>query len=195
MKTKKYWIWASVIICCIVSSPMVVSGISGEEKAQLEYYGISTLHGLTGVVPIVSLLKDEETKLDSATQNNLQTKVELQLRKAGIRVMSNTEKPGAGRFNVMLTVQKVADMSVYAVCYSASLYQEVELIRNTEIHTEAPTWPSLLQQPTGFIVGEANLEKAIKNNVGNKVNEFINDYLAANPKVPPKEENENKLED
>jgi hypothetical protein len=186
MKTKKYWILAVSIACCVLLLALRVSGISRGEKLQLEVFGISTLHGLKAVSVHVVLVAEEE--LGSVTRETLQTQVELELRKGGVKVINDTDPNvnavDVGRLAVVLKPKKVFDFPAYACYLSAEVSQHVALVRNPKILTKVATWPMVLE-PEGFIVGRDNLEQTIREQVTNKTNEFINDYLAANPKKEP----------
>lgn len=180
MKTKKYWILAAVVICCIVFLSATVFGISIGEKIQLERIGISTLHGLEGVNPVVSLIAGKETKLHSISEHSLQNKVELEFRKAGIRV---ADANVGGRFHVLVKVEKISDLSVYYIYVIAELVQEVRLTRDPAIRAMAATWSSQFEPMCqGAFAGEAVVDKMVEEEIGEVITIFINDYLAANPK-------------
>jgi len=183
MRTKKYWILVVSITCCILLLALRVSGISRCEKLQLELFGISTLHGLKAVSVYVVLLAEE--KLGSVNKETLQTQVELELRKGGVKVINDTDPNvnaiDVGRFGLILNVKKVFDLPAYACDLSAQVSQYVALVRNPKILTKVATWPTVIE-PEGFIGRRDNLEQTIRDQVTSKTNEFINDYLAANPK-------------
>lgn len=183
MRTKKYWILAVSIACCVLLLALRVSGISRGEKLQLELFGISTLHGLKAVSVYVVLVSEDEIGL--VTKETLQTQVELELRKGGVKVINDTDPNvnavDVGRFCLLLQVIKVFHFPAYASCLSAQVSQHVALIRNPKILTKVATWPMVLE-PNVFIAGRDYLEQTIRDQVTSKTNEFINDYLAANPK-------------
>jgi len=154
---------------------------------QLERYGRSTLTGLKRIRPVVSVVTDEETKLAFISKDSLQTMVELELRKVGIEVVEDPNERHEGIFGVMFNVHKSPIGSYYDVIHLASLRQIVQLARDPKIRTEAATWP-LLIEPRGDGIGGLNLEKSMKEFAADLTKEFINDYLAANPKEPVKKE-------
>jgi len=191
MKTKKRWILACV--CCIASLPLFVSGI-GRGK-QVTYCDSSTLLGLKGFTVGVLLDGHEILGLNSI----LQTKVELEFRKAGLRVLARAEEsdePYVGNFIVKLSVTERPDFELYIVTYSVRMYQKVALTRNSSVWTWAATWPSnkamngnlLIPPDMHFSCSEPVLENVIKREVTNEVEKFLNDYLAANPKERAEEE-------
>ena len=194
MTAKKYWILAVVVACCVAFLSMTVFGISLQEKGQLKRFGISTLHGLKGVCPIVLLFTDEETKLQWVSEYSLQGQVELELRKAGITVSEAAESfegqfSSEGQFFVVVHVTKLNDLPLYHIIFTARLSQIVVLARNPKIRTFAPTWSTTLEpESQGGIVSADLLDRAIKEMVGKTTTNFINDYLAANPKKQTVEE-------
>jgi len=182
MKSKKYWILAAVVTCVSVFLSMSVLGISFGEKNQLEIYGISTLKGLKGVNVHVFLFDDESTQVNRDT---LQTKVELELRKAGIKVVSDMPDNNVGFLFVVCQLDKAKDLPMYYGALSVSLHQDIKLIRNPKIMTRAQTWP-LSKAPTIFIAGDKVLEQQVDEILTDLLDIFLNDYLAANPKEPEK---------
>ncbi len=190
MKTKKYWVMVAVVICCAVVCSVRVLGISYGEQSQLDRYRVSTLQGLTAVRPVVLLMTPgKKGKLGSVTESNLQTRVELALRKSGIKIFPRHKEPtdlNTGTLGVAVHLNDVilpdSNVSLYAVVVYIELRQAVKLARNTEIHTDARTWPMFNFEVPG-INGSDTVEQAIKNKVDHYVNEFINDYLAANPQT------------
>jgi hypothetical protein len=166
----------------------------GGQDAQLYIYGTSTLSGLEEVNPQVSLLQLGEpatTKVESLTENDLQTHVELALRRAGMKVANDRSNPNTATLSITVLVMKIPGAEdqpdgaeSYVSTVLTGIYQDVELIRDHKIRTLAETWPL---GPSAFggrgfaILGADEVEQQLKNNVAKQVDEFINDYLAANP--------------
>ena len=193
MKTKKYWLAASSVVCCAAFLSVIVSGISPSEKRQLENFGISTLRGLRAVMPQIMLVKDKEDKPGLLTKEQLQTQVELALRKAGIKIVSSLRGLDDGLFIVLVKVAKAGGKTpFYAMHVQCGLYQAVELSRDPTIRTEAQTWPSFGKSRFG-IVSSAAVKRAVKDTVAGQVSEFISDYLAANPKAEKKHRQQEKM--
>lgn len=196
MKAKKYWILALVVVCCAVFLSMMASGVSPLERAQLQSFQTPTLHNLRGVCLWVCFVVIEEdgkrakTKLGLLSEEDLQTQVELALRKIGIKIAERPDpKEKTALLQVFVKASPVGEKKLLYQCVvQAELIERVELIRDA-IHTEAPTWPYLPSlEISTFVAGSLRVEQAIRDEVDNKINEFCNDYLAANPKEQPTEE-------
>lgn len=146
------------------------AGDSEDERA--------TLRGLPGVYVLAFASPDGEQH--GLTKEQVQTDAELRLRKAGIRVLSETEwlkTPGGPYLYVRVNVMKKEDSSLYAFSIYVALKQRVLTERNPKISSFATTWD------TGSIgiVGE-NYLRDIRGSVADDVDEFINAFLAENPK-------------
>jgi len=87
--------------------------------------------------------------------------------------------------------QKLSHAGGFMIWVSAEVKQSVLLERNPTISCYVPTWQTF--ETTGFLQSD-NLHK-VRQTVKDHVDQFINDYLAANRKEPPKEQNEKKPED
>jgi len=174
MKIKKLWIVVTVLAICI-------SVLWATNK----YDPRDALKGLQGVRVLVEILEPEVEKSGLTTQQ-LQTDVELRLRQNGIRVLSEQEQlstPGMPYLyvNVNIMIRKdipLVQLAVYVI--SVKLKQNVFLARDTTKLCIASTWDS-----KGSNVGSVGLDKietTIRKNIKDNVDEFINDYLAVNPK-------------
>lgn len=192
MKAKKYWILAVAIVSCAAFLSARLLAISISEQSQIKDYGISTLSGLKGICVDVKLsvnVANEDAgkhRLPFLTKNDLQTQVEIALRKAGIKVLSSIGGADDGFFVVAVGAMKESkDGPLYALTIQSVLIQRVTLLRNRKIETAAVTWP-YIQTSTFGMTPSLMVERTIKDTVERQVNEFINDYLAANPKEPAK---------
>jgi hypothetical protein len=187
MKAKKYWVAGLVAVFCVVLWSGRLSGVSWHEGIQLKRFGFSTLKGLKGVSPMVNLHTGEGVNLTHTSESKLQIEVELELRKAGVKVFSDPNETPVALFRIQLSVDRavpksVRDLPYYTVDYSAELYQHVVLLRNPEIVTLARTWP-FFPSLKGVAASETDLEEGIKELTVDMTKDFINDYLAANPKA------------
>ena len=123
---------------------------------------------------------DPELYLTQCLQQ-LQTDVELRLRQNGIKVLSEEEKSlTLGMPSLYVRVSVMINDKSQLVVYSISLQlqQNVLLLRDpTKICPGASTWD------TGSFgtVGESKIG-TMREDIKDKVDEFINDYLAVNPK-------------
>jgi hypothetical protein len=129
-----------------------------------------TLRGIRAIKVVVENLKPDVER-DGLNASTLQTDVELKLRQAGIRVEETT----AYLYVRVTTLKREA---MYAYSMTANLSQHVVLVRDPAISANAVTWNAL-----GGIgmVGSARLS-VIRDYVRDVVDEFVNAYLAANPK-------------
>jgi len=187
MNTKKYWMLVFSICCCVLFLAPNAFCISHDEKRQIEMFGISTLSGLRGVKPIVIFEVPANLGL---SKEAFQAQVELELRKAEVKIISDTDPnvnaDDVGKLMVMFRVVKALGIypkTTYFVSLSVVLYQDVGLIRNPKIRTRVATWP-LVHNPQLGIVLRKDVEQRIQNTLTKMMNIFINDYLAANPKEP-----------
>lgn len=136
-----------------------------------------TLRGLKGIHVKIEKLRDDAKKA-GLTQSILKTDVELKLRKAGIRVLTKDEiylTPGVPHLYV--NVRAIKPKTIRGFVYSARVEfaQRVILPRNRSIETEALTW-------TDSFIGITPDLRDVREVVGDLVDQFMNDYLAVNPK-------------
>ena len=196
MKTKKYWVLGAVVICFGMFWVVSVLGISKNEKKQLEKFGVSTLHDLKTIYPVALIVVQGGDKLvadqiGSLTRTEIQTQVELALRKAGIKVYYGDI---AVQLFIYVEAHKIdfptskGSKPLYAFKVSTELHQQVILSRDPKIRTKVKTWPA---HP--FVVGRGiqfasseTVGQWIKQDVAKQMDVFCNDYLAANPKEPEK---------
>jgi hypothetical protein len=154
--------------------------IKAKEKEALdEYSERSTLHGLSGVYVLVENFNLDLEK-HRLTKDQLRKDVEAQLRNAGIIVLTREEKsrtPGCPQLYVNINLLKSSSHYAYAYSVEVSLEQEVSLVRKPYVRTIATTW----SQGNVGIVGVANL-RAVRESVRGRVDNFIQDYFAANRK-------------
>lgn len=193
MKAKKCWILAAVVIFCVTLLSMKVLGIRVREEAQHELFGVSTLKGLDRIEPQVQLHYQGEVELDSLlTQNELQTRVEIALRKAGLNLPkpNQTESTlNSGALIIMVGVKsmRIKGAPLFYFAVRAELLQGVRLVRDVNIRTIGRTWP-FIHIPDPMIAGQLVLREEVNRMIDYYVNEFINDYLAANPRDKQKSE-------
>jgi hypothetical protein len=194
MEARKRWIVGLVSVICVVLSSALLLATIGSQGLQRHIYGTSTLSGLEEVNPQVSLIQLGEpttSKVESLTENDLQTHVELALRRAGMKVAKDRSNTNTATLGITVLVMKItgaeeppSDAESYVSTVLTGIYQDVELIRDHKIRTLAETWPlgPSASGGRGFaLLGADEVEQQIKNNVTKQVDEFINDYLAANP--------------
>ncbi len=148
-------------------------------------YKRCTLRGLNGVHVMLENVRAEVERL-GLTKQQMQTDVELRLRKAGIRVLSKKEyqrAPGTPQLyvNVNFSIHEASGFCAFSV--NVELEQQVILIRSPEVRIEGKIFPVASTWNTGCtgFVGISNI-RTVRENVRDEVDIFINAYLAENPK-------------
>ena len=137
------------------------------------------LRGLKGVNVMVADLRPEIER-SGLSKTQIQTDVELKLRMAGIKVLSEEEYlsvPGFPHLYVRIAGFKAEAIRHYVFSVSVELMQEVYLVRTAPDFTEygAVTW-------SHSIVGISPKLGTIRAGVKDMVDRFIKAYLSVNPK-------------
>jgi hypothetical protein len=114
------------------------------------------------------------------TRAGLKTDIEMQLRRADIRVVNRVEAmstPGIPHLILKVTTHKDAAGYIYAFGIELNLVQDVVLSRNSKFSGRAATWS------TGVVglVGAQSLLSMLPS-VWDRVDQFVKDYRTANPK-------------
>ena len=140
----------------------------------------ATLAGLTGVGVVVEPM-DPAAEKDGLAQSTLQTDVELKLRQEKIRVLTSGERltaPGNPYLYLRVGTMKDDELGVYAYDIDLELTQVVRLTRNPAITSLATTWSAPGK------IGTVGIRKLfqLRERVRDIVDQFLNAYLAANPK-------------
>ena len=112
------------------------------------------------------------------TEEQIETDVELRLRKAGIKVVDNSEPEF---LFLSIDIGAVRSQGLYAFAIWVKYHQPVRLVRDLSIMSIGTTWGATTTRFVG-IVSRERLNKFVREKVADRVDEFINDYLAANPK-------------
>ena len=187
------------ILCVILLCAWVSAGYGDVREDYRE-----SLKGIEGVGVVVECLRPE-AKEGGLTEQQLQTDVELRLRKAGVRVISFEETPlrapGSPFLYVAVNIRPKAvtylkeaiphrskQLPIYPYGLDVEFRQAVTVVRDPSITVStATTWIS------GRIFGGVSIVTAdlmrlqIRDHVAAEVDEFINDYLAVNPIKPAQE--------
>jgi len=179
---KRYILIAVAAIVCVAGIWVGTTRGVDEDDEEAKELERKPLVGLKGVNVTIGEIEPEIEKL-GLTKAMLQTEVELELRKYGIKVLSEKERrETVGNPYLYVRVNTIWEPPDAYVIYSTSveLKEAVTILRppyNTIFM--ATTWDS------GYVgrVGTNNV-KTIKDHVIESVREFINDYLAANPSKP-----------
>jgi hypothetical protein len=137
-----------------------------------------TLRDLKGLA--VSVLIDADFVLQGLTQNNLQTSVELRLRRSGVPVVSAQEAAQlAGNPVLYLNVSLLKSTLLYVYSVDLHLQQQISLKRLPSVEAQTPTWRTSL---LGFVTSIGDPSAKLQQSIDNLVDRFLNDYLAVNLK-------------
>jgi len=191
MKTKKWWILAAIVGVCgavLWAAKSQEGGVSkhfSDIAGQMRFAskGCDTLIGLDSIGVLIENLHPAALEA-GLSPDQLQTDVELKLRLAGIKVLSKEEFRRlllAPYLYVQVTAGKSSNFSVYAVSVNVDFKQMVFLVRDPNVVTMGATWRS----GEVIIAGKDVITEGIRGCVRDLVDEFINDFLAANPKQQP----------
>lgn len=151
------------------------------QKGRLDYER-EYLRGIGGVNVTIEKLNEGALEV-GLTEEQLQTDVELRLRQSGIRVLTEKERltaPGGPFLYVNVNGHK-AESGLHAFGISVALYQRVILERNGMKGGHVETWQRAAIGTRGHADGDSDAA-FVRENVKDKVDEFLNAYLAANPK-------------
>ena len=142
-------------------------------------YTDKPLAGLKGVAVTIEKFRPE-AMADGLDSSQIKTDVELRLRKAGIKVFDNRYDAGnVGAASLYVNVNTIKDASsIYSYSLYVSVSELVRLIRTVPKLSVADTWST---SEVGH-VGRDNMATSLRQDIGDKTDIFINDYLAQNPK-------------
>jgi len=150
--------------------------------------GVKSLRGLRGVEVLIEI-GDSDAEKAGLTKSQLQTDVEVELRKAGIPVLTDDKRqntPGKPILYVNVNSMVLSgDEGLYVHNIIVVLYQLVDLRREAVAGVDGETWwqtVSTWDRSNLGINSKSNFKKGVREIVRDYVNEFINDYLTVNPK-------------
>ena len=152
----------TVLALVLLSSPPLWAQHSGRE----------TLRGLSQVHVLIENLDDDELKA-GLTKDQLKVDTERRLRKAHIKVVDDDKS----YLQVRVTAIADAETERWSFAVAVTMNQPAQLTRTRRSFT-AETWG------TGGLWTADNSQflLAVRQAVGDSVDKFINDYLAANQK-------------
>jgi len=166
---RNLWIAFLVLVVGLVS-PTSARDLPGERES---------LAGLAGVHLVVEDMKPDVERY-GLTRSALRRDVELRLRQTGIRVLSViewAEVPPTPSLTLRVTALR-NEAGSYAVSVALDLVQDVRLVRDPTITAPTATW-----QATGTLATHgARMLPEVREGVCDLVDQFLNDYMAANPK-------------
>ncbi len=142
---------------------------------------IAPLRGLD-TVRVTLLPLDRDVENDGLSADLVRQDVELRLRKVGIRVLSEEEfkeKPLTPTISVKLLIaaHKGPAAGLCTFSLSLDLCELVTLARDSKITALASTWHT----SSLGAVGKGKVRE-LRSEVTDAVDDFLNDFLAANPK-------------
>ncbi len=153
---------------------MSISGIILEGAVYIS--DVESLKGIKGFRLHIESL-DPEIVRDGLKENVVRNDVELKLRLAGIKILTEFEsflEVGSPYLHVNANILKTRSGS-YVYSVEVSTYQAVVLKRNQQHERIAPTWKT-----GGFgITPDLN---DIRSDIKNRVDQFLNAWLSVNPK-------------
>jgi hypothetical protein len=157
--------------------------MSQDEALALMQYAGNSLKDLRGVTVLVEFLNPEAEEY-GLTRKSIQTDSELRLRQSGIKVIPLNEHSLLDA-TLYINVGTVLsdefpniDFRIVAVNIQVEVRQRAMLYRDPKIWCSATMWKN------GHIVlcEVSKLRSGVKEILQDKIDEFINDFLAANPK-------------
>jgi hypothetical protein len=165
-----------VTICLMVILaglfPPFVHGQKNKEYAE------ATLKDIIAVCVAVESLPDS-AKVIILAKEAIQTDVELKLRLAGMRVVTQEQSLsifGRPCVYVNVTLLQITDGKAQAANVKVELIQKVKLVRNEEIEEVVPTWEA------GSLISTPNpTAEWIRDEVKDQVDKFLNAWLSVNP--------------
>ena len=181
---KQQFVLLTALVMCMLITPTGQS--EAQDQATPQYQFLTEREVLRGVRSVYVLIEDlSEDAMDAGlTQGTLQTDVEVKLRTAGITVASDENRWLAENIpNITLyvnaNIMKAAYTPNYAVNISVEVWDLVILYRDGNPYfTTATIWSG-----AGLgLYGENWVRDDSRQKIKDYVDEFINDYLAENPK-------------
>src|SRR3989441_6312408 len=166
----------TVLAALTLLSAAMVSPLVGQGDDE---YTRKTLAGLTGLFVSVEHIADEVQR-DGLDTTQIRTDVELKLRQAGISVLTHEEwLSTAAAPYLYVNVQVFKNpANFYAYSANVELRQRVTLVHSPSTSALATTWSA---HGTIGTVGSQKVG-SVREDVRDLTDQFINAYLAANPK-------------
>ena len=167
-------------LCWLLAVTILVVPFLATPASSDDEFDRKSLVGLKGVGVVIEQVSSEAEK-DGLSRSTLQTDVELKLRQAGILVLTEDDRlttPGAPYLYLNANTLKLQS-GLYAYDVELFLKQDVFLTRAPKMRiTGATTWEA--SGVTGAV--SPNSLGRLREKVRDLVDEFVNAYLAANPK-------------
>lgn len=162
-RTSLRWLQTVTAALLFIAAPLLAA--DGEENRQ-------SLMGIKGVKVLVEDSESPDAIADGLTQDQLQTDVELRLRKAGVTIVKDVGAP-----YLYVAINPIKDSTgLYAYSCAVELHQKAVISNGMKLYTATRS------VSTAGMVGRLNMSKYIREVVGDMVDKFLNAYLSANPK-------------
>ena len=139
-----------------------------------------TLQGLSGVRVVVEEMPISDGTNQGLTDNAILTDVELKLRRIPIRVLSEKEWLDDERnptLYINLSLVRGSTPGIYGYNLSLQVEQSVIIKTNPQTEVLGTTWSKNVAGTIGY-----DRLRQLRDLVIDKLDYFINDYLAANPR-------------
>ena len=170
--------------CLLVLAVMGLTFLFTPTAHPASEYTVESLRGLTGVgVSVENYSSGVKEKLPF-DENQIRMDVELKLRMAGIKVLSDEERfntPGMPFLYVRVYIIETSDLvpdlpPVFSYDITVQLRQQVYLARNSEL-LFGTTWEK-------SVTGAVNIKNVsiTRDRIRNFLDQFIYDYFLVNPK-------------
>lgn len=183
MKQPPPFFWLAIGCCLMVCTCVFAAVDITQDSIQMTMR--RKLAGLTGIKVFVEAI-DPEVERDGLTRAQLQTDVELRLRKAGIKVFTDPEwqvaPSGSPVLGVQVTLTKHRILPQYIYHIEVAVYQAAYLARDGSLAT-ATVWKSGSVGTVGV-----DVLRYMRSFVADSIDEFVNDFLAANPDIVSRRE-------
>jgi hypothetical protein len=169
----------ALAVCAIAigANSTMPAGASDAEDADTQSERLA-MAGLPGVRVVVADL-NQDFKSIGLTRELIQSKVELQLRRLGVRVLSKDEWLRSERgpyLHISITGGQMREQQVFYFSADASLSQVVRTV-GTDVVIGGITW----EDGGAGYAGQNVCKKAVLEYIDDKVGMFANEFLAANP--------------
>ena len=166
--------------CLLVLAVMGLTFLFTPTAHPASEYTVESLRGLTGVGVSVESFSSEVKEKLPFDKNQIRVDVELKLRMAGIKVLSDEERfntPGMPFLYVRVSIGETSDLlPILGYNITVQLRQQVYLARNSEL-LFGTTWEK-------SVTGAVNIKNVsiTRDRIRNFLDQFIYDYFLVNPK-------------
>ena len=142
------------------------------------------LTGLSGINVFVLPPPPNVLNAFALTRSDITTQIELRLRQAGLRIIEKTNSNAPPLFLVSInsTAPDPGDDPLYAVSIDIQLLQVGRLVKVVDGPEPKVNYLGVWHVHRAYLYGRDAAQMHFRQNVIDIVDQFLNDYLAANPK-------------